>query len=72
MVDVLMITFNEAVNLPHSLAPLEGIDPNWLAGREPVDGRATAYVCRGTSCSLPITDPADLAPLDPSPETTTE
>ena len=24
MVDVLMITFNEAVNLPHSLAPLQG------------------------------------------------
>jgi uncharacterized protein YyaL (SSP411 family) len=31
-----------------------------LEGRGPVDGRAAAYVCRGTVCSLPITDPAVL------------
>jgi uncharacterized protein YyaL (SSP411 family) len=30
-------------------------------GKGRVDGRATAYVCRGTTCSLPITDPAELA-----------
>ncbi len=31
------------------------------AGKAQVDGKATAYVCRGTTCSLPITDPAELA-----------
>ena len=30
-------------------------------GKGPVDGVATAYVCRGQSCSLPISDPAALA-----------
>ncbi len=29
-------------------------------GKNPVDGKATAYVCRGTTCSLPMTDPAEL------------
>jgi uncharacterized protein YyaL (SSP411 family) len=38
------------------------VDPAWLFRREPLDGRATAYVCRGTLCSLPITDPAALTP----------
>jgi uncharacterized protein YyaL (SSP411 family) len=40
-----------------------GIDPLWLEGRQPVDGRPTAYVCRGVTCSLPVTDPAALEPL---------
>jgi uncharacterized protein YyaL (SSP411 family) len=30
-------------------------------GKGQINGAATAYVCRGTSCSLPITDPAELA-----------
>ena len=29
-------------------------------GKARVDDKATAYVCRGPSCSLPITDPAEL------------
>ncbi|GAA1070850.1 thioredoxin domain-containing protein [Tsukamurella spumae] len=37
-----------------------------LAGRGPVDGRAAAYVCRGSVCSLPVTGgealAAELAP----------
>ncbi len=37
--------------------------PSWLAGREPESGRATAWVCRGTSCSLPVTEPEGLASL---------
>jgi uncharacterized protein YyaL (SSP411 family) len=48
-------------------APPAGLDPSWLAGREPVGGRPTAWVCRGTSCSLPVTDPGHLAPLAPQP-----
>ncbi len=41
-------------------APPSGVDPSWLAGRTIVDARATAYVCRGTTCSLPVTDPEEL------------
>ncbi|HEX5740964.1 MAG TPA: hypothetical protein VFY17_05350, partial [Pilimelia sp.] len=31
-----------------------------LAGRPPVDGAATAYVCRDFTCDAPVTDPAAL------------
>jgi uncharacterized protein YyaL (SSP411 family) len=31
-----------------------------LAGRPPVDGRSTAYVCRGFVCDRPVTTVADL------------
>ena len=31
-----------------------------LEGRGPVDGKATAYVCRDYACELPVTDPAAL------------
>jgi uncharacterized protein YyaL (SSP411 family) len=31
------------------------------SGKTAVDGRVTAYVCRGETCSLPMTDPAALA-----------
>jgi uncharacterized protein YyaL (SSP411 family) len=40
-----------------------GLDPRWLEGREAVESAATAYVCRGTQCSLPVTHPDDLVPL---------
>ncbi len=39
----------------------EGIDASWLEGRSCLDGRATAFVCRGTECSLPTHDPTALA-----------
>jgi len=41
-------------------SPPLGIAPEWIAGRSALAGRATAYVCRGTSCSLPVHDPAEL------------
>jgi uncharacterized protein YyaL (SSP411 family) len=31
------------------------------AGKQMTGGRATAFVCRGQTCSLPITEPAELA-----------
>jgi uncharacterized protein YyaL (SSP411 family) len=30
-------------------------------GKVAREGHATAYLCRGTRCSLPVVDPADLA-----------
>jgi uncharacterized protein len=32
-----------------------------LQGRRLIDGRATAYVCRGFVCDRPVTEPAELA-----------
>ncbi len=48
-------------------APPPGLDPSWLAGREPPGGRATAWVCRGVRCSLPVLEPEALAPLETAP-----
>jgi uncharacterized protein YyaL (SSP411 family) len=44
-------------------APAPGLDPSWLSGRSAAGGRATAYLCRGTTCSLPLHDPDALAAL---------
>jgi hypothetical protein len=46
------------VVLAPDTAPAPGLDPLWTKGRTPAGGRATAWLCRGTTCSLPITDPA--------------
>ena len=53
--------------LPHRVlvAATPG-DPDPLAparDRPPVNGRATAYVCRNFTCSAPVTDPAALRAL---------
>jgi len=53
-----------SVSLPNRIllrtdgSPLPAHHP--AAGKSPLDGRATAYVCRGSTCSAPITDPAAL------------
>jgi uncharacterized protein YyaL (SSP411 family) len=39
------------------------ISPHWLLDREAIDGRATAYLCRGFECSLPVHSPDELAAL---------
>ena len=56
-----------------SLAPGEarpvGIAAHWLEGREPLEGRPTAWVCRGRTCSLPANHPDELEvafPASPS------
>jgi uncharacterized protein len=54
------------VGLPNkvlSVVPPEAALPQGhpAAGKGQSDGRATAYVCEGTVCSLPLADPAALA-----------
>jgi hypothetical protein len=44
---------------PGQTAPT-GISPDWLRERDAVGGRATAYLCHGTACSLPVQDPKQL------------
>jgi uncharacterized protein YyaL (SSP411 family) len=44
-------------------APTPGTAKSWWDGRDPVDGRPSAFVCRGRSCSLPVCEPDLLAPL---------
>jgi uncharacterized protein YyaL (SSP411 family) len=40
-----------------------GWQPALLAGKTPVEGRAEAYLCRGTHCLPPTTDPSELEAL---------
>jgi uncharacterized protein len=46
-------------------------DSHPAAGKTRLEGHATAYVCRGQTCGLPLTDPdrlaAALAPVPPRP-----
>ncbi|NNL67204.1 MAG: hypothetical protein HKP30_13235, partial [Myxococcales bacterium] len=41
----------------------EELDPGWIRDRAAVDDQATAYLCRGTTCSLPVHTPEALAEL---------
>jgi uncharacterized protein YyaL (SSP411 family) len=44
---------------PGESAP-SGVSAEWLEGRGARDGAPTAYVCRGTACTLPATTPEEL------------
>ncbi len=50
---------NRVLHVVPPETPLPPAHP--AAGKGQVDGRATAYVCEGPVCSLPLTDPAQLA-----------
>jgi len=41
----------------------DALDPSWIRDRKAVDGRATAYLCQGTTCSLPVHTVEALAEL---------
>jgi uncharacterized protein YyaL (SSP411 family) len=44
------------------IAPGDALPPGHpAAGKQQLKGAATAYVCRGAACSLPITSPAGLS-----------
>ena len=50
------------VSVFQRMAPGGGLPTGHPAhGKAQKDGKPTVYVCRGQSCSLPITDPAELA-----------
>jgi uncharacterized protein YyaL (SSP411 family) len=50
------------VSAPGAPVPA-ALDPSWLRGRDAIGGGATAYLCRGTTCSLPVHEPDALDPL---------
>jgi uncharacterized protein len=52
---------NAIVSLHNHFARLPASHP--AAGKAAVDGKPTAYVCRGETCSLPVTDANELARL---------
>ncbi len=54
-------TPNTILTLHHDRADLPSGHP--AAGKTAVEGKATAYVCRGETCSLPVTEPAELPAL---------
>ncbi len=62
-----LLSPEEAVVVVDPGARPEWLDPLWLEGREALQGTPTAYVCRGTVCSLPATEPAALEPLPAAP-----
>lgn len=52
-----VLALGEVVRADHADVPLVGL----LADRPMIEGRPTAYVCRGFVCDRPTTDPQELA-----------
>jgi uncharacterized protein YyaL (SSP411 family) len=38
-------------------------DSHPAAGKRAIDGKATVYICRGETCSLPVTEPQQISEL---------
>jgi hypothetical protein len=53
----------DAVLVAEPGATCAGVDPSWLAAKHLVGGAPAAYLCRGVTCSLPVTAPDALAAL---------
>jgi uncharacterized protein YyaL (SSP411 family) len=51
---------DDAVVIAASGAAPAHVDASWVTGRGSLGGRPAAYVCRGTTCSLPIVNPEEL------------
>jgi uncharacterized protein YyaL (SSP411 family) len=55
------LTPNIILSVHEEAVPLPPGQP--AAGKTAIGGRVTAYVCRGETCSLPVSEPAELTPL---------
>jgi uncharacterized protein YyaL (SSP411 family) len=53
------------VLLAPGAAPPGCLDASFVTGRVALEGRPTAYVCHGSYCTPPVTDPDALSALDP-------
>ena len=51
---------DDAVVLVRPDAAPAWLDPEWLRGREMLEGAPTGYLCRGRVCSLPARTPDEL------------
>ncbi len=56
-----LLTSEDAVVIAHPGNPPGWLAPEWLEGRDLVDGAPTAYLCLGRVCSLPATSADELA-----------
>jgi uncharacterized protein YyaL (SSP411 family) len=56
-----LLASDEAVIIVRPGSRPAWLDPAWLQGREALGDQSTAYLCRGEACSLPATEPSELA-----------
>ena len=63
LLDVVRREYRPRLVVTHKVPGESTPDLPTLEGRDAVGGKATAYVCRGSVCSLPTTSPEELARL---------